>query len=68
MDQAMYAIDQQIVWGNTEEFPSVLLVMGDFHISVNFLAALGSIFGPVGWHNILTNAGVLTESVAEGVI
>lgn len=69
LDQAMYAISQKIIWANREELQEVVLMMGGFHLSINFWLRLKAyFFGNLGWKDLLVDAGIFTVRVAEGLL
>ena len=57
-DQAIYAKAMDIVIKRPDEFSSVVLHLGAFHICCTFLAIIGKRFGDAGLFDILVESGV----------
>ena len=57
LDQAIYCKTQEIKWKNSEQFKSVVLMMGGFHICATFLAVIGKRYGDAGLQDILVESG-----------
>ena len=48
LDQAIYSKAQEIVWKRTDQFQSVVLPLGAFHIAGAFLGVIEKRFGKAG--------------------
>ena len=68
LDQAIYCKAQQIRWKHKEEFQSVVLRMGAFHIACTFMAVLGKCFADTGLRDLLIESGVLASNSVAAVI
>lgn len=68
MDQAMYALTKKIVWANPDKHPSTVIMMGGFHISMNFLSAIGKMFCRSGWADILEDSEVFSRRVVDNLV
>ena len=67
LDQAIYA-KALAVWKQKEEFRSVVLRMGSFHIICTFLAVLGKRFGESGLQDLLVESGVVGNGAVNGIL
>ena len=68
VDQAIYAKAIEITWKHSDEFRSVMLRLGAFHIAYNFLAVIGKRFEGSGLHDLLLESGVVAEGSISGVL
>ena len=68
VDQAIYCKAQEIRWKNMEEFKSVVLRMGSFHIACTFLAVLGKRFADAGLRDLLVESGVIASGSVAAVL
>ena len=68
LDQAIYAKAIEITWNHTEEFKNIVLRMGAFHISCNFLGVIGKRFGDAGLADVLVESNIVAAGSINGVI
>ena len=68
LDQAIYAKALEIVWKQQQEFKSVVLMMGDFHIACVFLAVIGKRFGDAGLRDLLIESRIIGSGSLNGVL
>ena len=60
MDQAMYALGQEVLWANSDHDDMVFMM--------NFLADIGTIFGKLGWGDLLVDAGIFSAKVVAELL
>ena len=68
LDQAIYAKALDVVWKQPEEFKSVVLRMGSFHIACVFLAVIGKRFGDSGLRDLLIESRIVGSGSVNGVL
>ena len=68
LDQAIYAKALEVVWRHTEEFTSVVLRMGSFHIACVFLSVIGKRFGDGEWRALLLESTLVGSGSLNGVL
>ena len=68
VDQAIYAKALEVVWKQKEEFRSVVLRMGSFHIICTFLSVLGKRFGESGLQDLLIESRLVGSGSVNGVL
>ncbi|KAL9951848.1 hypothetical protein ACROYT_G044583 [Oculina patagonica] len=68
LDQAIYAKALEVVWKQQQEFKSVVLMMGDFHVACVFLAVIGKRFGDAGLRDLLTESRIIGSGSLNGVL
>lgn len=68
VDQAIYAKALEVVWKQKEEFKSVVLRMGSFHIACTFLAVLGKRFGDGGLQDLIIESRLVGSGSVNGVL
>ncbi|KAK3733838.1 hypothetical protein QZH41_000404 [Actinostola sp. cb2023] len=59
MDQSIYAKALEAEWKQQEEFNSIVLRMGSFHVACVFLAVIGKRFGDDGLRYILHESRII---------
>lgn len=59
LDQAIYAKAVEVVWKKREDFSSIVLRMGSFHITCVFLSIIGKRFGDSGLGDLLLESTLL---------
>lgn len=68
LDQAIYAKALEVVWKQQQEFKSVVLMMGDFHVACVFLAVIGKRFGDAGLRDLLIESRIIGSGSLNGVL
>lgn len=68
LDQAIYAKALEVIWKQRQEFNSVVLMMGDFHVACVFLAVIGKRFGDAGIRDLLIEARIIGNGSLNGVL
>lgn len=68
LDQAIYAKALEVVWKQKEQFESVVLRMGSFHIACVFLAVIGKRFGESGLRDLLIESRIIGSGSVNGVL
>lgn len=68
LDQAIYAKALEVMWKHTEEFASVVLRMGSFHIACVFLTVIGKRFGDGGLRDLLLESTLVGSGSLNGVV
>ena len=68
LDQAIYALAQDIVAKHQREFKRVVLRLGDFHICMTLLTVIGKRFADAGLHSILVESGIVGPSAVATVL
>ncbi|GBM17909.1 hypothetical protein AVEN_108996-1 [Araneus ventricosus] len=67
-DQAIYSKAQQIRWKEEKYKTSLVIRLGEFHVSMSFLAVIGKRFKDAGLYNILVESGIVAEGSINGVL
>ena len=67
-DQAMYSKAMELVLANKDKFEDIVLMMGGFHINMNFLAAVGKMIAELGWEELFTLSGIFTKNVSDNLL
>lgn len=67
-DQALYAKAAEITWKRQELFKNIILRMGVFHTTCNFMATIGKRFADAGLRDLCVEAGVIADGSISGVI
>lgn len=67
LDQAIYAKALEVIWKQRQEFNSVVLMMGDFHVACVFLAVIGKRFGDAGLRDLLIESRIIGNGSLNGV-
>ena len=68
LDQAIYAKALEVVWKKKEEFRSIVLRMGSFHITCVFLSVIGKRFGDSGLRDLLLESRLVASGSLNGVL
>ena len=68
LDQAIYAKALEVIWKQKEEFRSIVLRMGSFHIACVFLSVLGKRFGESGLRDLLIESKLIGSGLVKGVL
>ena len=68
LDQAIYALAQDVVYKCRQEFECVVLRMGDFHVAMTMLAVIGKRFADAGLKLILIESGIVGPFAITGVL
>lgn len=68
LDQAIYAKALEVKWKRADEFKSVVLRMGAFHVACVFLAVIGKRFAGSGLRDLMLESGVVAEGSLQGVL
>lgn len=70
MDQPLYALGKIFQWNNQEQFgeKDIVLMMGAFHIEMNFMTLIGDLLGKSGIISALTRAEVCGEGKAQSFL
>ena len=68
LDQAIYAKALEVVWKKQQEFSSVVLRMGSFHITCVFLSVIGKRFGDSGLGDLLLESTLVGSGSLKGVL
>lgn len=58
-DQAIYAKALEVIWKRPDEFKSVVLRMGTFHVACVILAVIGKRFGDSGLSDLLIESRII---------
>ena len=67
-DQAMYSKAMELVFANPDTFGNTVLMMGGFHINMNYLSAVGKVVADLGWNEIFTQSGIFSKSVTTSLL
>ena len=68
-DMAIYSKAQQILWANLPELNGkVTMRIGGMHMTMAFMACLGTIFGAGGLLSLLVDSGVYAEATAKQML
>jgi hypothetical protein len=67
-DQAINSKAQQICWKDEKYKTTFVVRLGEFHISMSFLAVIGKRFKDAGLYNILIESGIVAEGSVNGVL
>lgn len=67
-DQAIYSKAQQIRWKEEKYKKPLVIRLGEFHVSMSFLAIIGKRFKDAGLYNILIESGIVAEGSVAGVL
>lgn len=67
-DEAIYSKVQQIRWKEEQYKTPLVIRLGEFHISMSFLAVIGKRFKDAGLCNILIESGIVAEGSINGVL
>ena len=67
-DQALYAKAAEITWKHQQLLKDIILRMGVFHTTCNFMATIGKRFGDAGLRDLCVEAGVIADGSISGVI
>ena len=67
LDQAIYALAQEIIFTHAQEFKQVVLRLGGFHMSMT-MSVIGKRFTDSGLESILAASGVIGQSAVHGVM
>lgn len=68
LDQAIYAKALEVIWKQQQEFESVVLMMGAFHVACVFLAVIGKRFGDAGLRDLLIESRIIGSGSVNGVL
>ena len=68
LDQAIYALAQEIIFTHAQEFKQVVLRLGGFHMSMTMMSVIGKRFTDSGLESILVESGVVGPSAVHGVM
>ena len=68
VDQPVYAKALEVIWKRSDEFRSVVLRMGSFHICCTVLALIGKRFDGSGLQDLLVESGVVAEGSLPGAM
>lgn len=68
MDLQLYALAQQVKWTKAEEFQNHILRLGGFHCTVQFIAAIGKLWGDGGLRDLLVDSGVYASNTADQML
>jgi len=68
LDQAIYAKAIEVVWKQKEEFKSIVLRMGSFHIMCVFLSVIGKRFRDSGLRDLLLESALVGSGSLNGVL
>ena len=68
LDQAIYAKALEVVWKQKEEFKSIMLRMGSFHITCVFLSVMGKRFRDGGLRDLLLESTLVDSGSLNGVL
>ena len=68
LDQTIYAKALEVVWKKKEEFTSIVLRMGSFHITCVFLSVIGKCFRDGGLRDLLLESTLVGSGFLNGVL
>ena len=68
LDQAIYAKALEVVWKQKEEFKSIVVRMGSFHITCVFLSVMGKRFRDGGLRDPLLESTLVGSGSLNGVL
>ena len=58
VDQAIYQVAQKVKWSCMGEFGDNIVMMGGFHVEMNFLSAIGTMYAELGWIDVVVDCGL----------
>ena len=64
-DQAFYAKAVEVYWKHKEQFVSLVIIMGGFHLLLMPLEVIGSRFGDVELRELAVQSDVVAEDSVE---
>jgi hypothetical protein len=67
-DLAIYAKVQEIRWLNPDKYGSLVVRMGEFHLTMSFLGVIGKRFGAAGLGSLLIESEVVAERSLNSVL
>ena len=67
-DQALYAKAAEVTWKRPETFKNIILRMGVFHATCNFMGTIGKRFADAGLRDLCVEAGVIADGSITGVL
>lgn len=65
LDQALFSKATEIAWKHPERYGTIILMMGNFHISCNLLSTTGEIFGDAGLRDLAAESGVIAAGSVD---
>ena len=65
-DQQLYQIIGDIIFHNPERFKNIVPILGDMHFLEAFVAAVGTLAGPLGLASVLNGAFSSVEAMLNG--
>ncbi|PIK39062.1 hypothetical protein BSL78_24089 [Apostichopus japonicus] len=68
MDEATYAKAQQIRWTSEVFRNRIVMRLGEFHVSMAYLACIGSRFGDAGLRDLLIESNIVAQGSINGVL
>ena len=68
LDEALYSRAKELQWSQPEKCRKLFLRLGNFHIALNFMRAIGHHFTNSGLEDVWTESGVYGENTAQNII
>ena len=68
MDEGLYNKAKMLQWAKTEEFKSVIVVLGGFHTQMTFTKVIGKYLESSGISDIWAESEVFGETTAENIL
>ena len=68
LDQAIYCKAKEIIWSTPNDFQRIILRMGAFHITCNFLGVLGKRYGDAGLSDLMIECLAVASGSMSGVL
>ena len=65
VDQAIYQVAQKVKWSCMGEFGDTIVMMGGFHVGMNYLSAIGTMYAELGWIDVVVDCGLFSQSAAR---
>ena len=67
-DQPLYSRTKELLWACPEKYKNVIVMMGDLHISFNFLKAIGQHLDSSGLCDIWVESGVFAQNSTAAIL
>ena len=62
-DQALYCRAKELIWLHQEDFVDVIIRLGGFHTTMNFMKAIGQYMDASGLKDVWVEIGVFGEKL-----
>ena len=67
-DQAIYKTAKEIQWKRPDEFDSMVIRLGGFHILMNYLGTIGKMVAGSGVAELLIDSGLYSEATTTSIL